>query len=60
MNAKVTIQEAEHLLQEIISEEDDRFQILMKDERKGYKSSFRSGINKRVSTKGKRKISRNV
>lgn len=35
MNAKVTIQEAEHLLQEIISEEDDRFQILMKDERKG-------------------------
>ena len=35
MNAKVTIQEAEHLLQEIMSEEDDRFQILMKDERKG-------------------------
>ena len=35
MNAKVTIQEAEHLLQEIISEEDDRFQILIKDERKG-------------------------
>ncbi|OON61837.1 ribonuclease HII, partial [Klebsiella pneumoniae] len=32
---KVTIQEAEHLLQEIISEEDDRFQILIKDERKG-------------------------
>lgn len=35
MNAKVTIQEAEHLLQEIMSEEDDRFQILIKDERKG-------------------------
>lgn len=37
---KVTIQEAEHLLQEIISEEDDRFQILMKDERKGTKAHF--------------------
>ena len=47
MNAKVTIQEAEHLLQEIMSEEDDRFQILIKDERKGYKSSFLSGINKK-------------
>ncbi|PEJ10267.1 ribonuclease HII [Bacillus wiedmannii] len=32
---KVTIQEAERLLHEIMSEEDDRFQILMKDERKG-------------------------
>ncbi len=38
---KVTIQEAEHLLQEIMSEEDDRFQILMKDERKrGTKAHF--------------------
>lgn len=44
---KVTIQEAEHLLQEIISEEDDRFQILIKDERKGVQNSFRSGINKK-------------
>lgn len=32
---KVTIQEAERLLHEIMSEEDDCFQILMKDERKG-------------------------
>lgn len=36
---KVTIQEAEHLLQEIMSEEDDRFQILIKDERKGDRKS---------------------
>lgn len=32
---KMTIQEAGCLLQEIISEEDERFQMLVKDERKG-------------------------
>lgn len=32
---KMTIQEAGCLLQEIMSEEDERFQMLVKDERKG-------------------------
>ncbi|WP_433770215.1 ribonuclease HII [Bacillus wiedmannii] len=32
---KMTIQEAECLLQEIMSEEDEHFQLLLKDERKG-------------------------
>lgn len=31
----MTIQEAENILQEIISEEDEHFQLLLKDERKG-------------------------
>ncbi len=58
---KVTIQEAEHLLQEIMSEEDDRFQILIKDERKGVQKLISKWYKqKRVSAKGKRKISRNV
>ena len=32
---KMTIKEAENVLKEIMNEEDDRFQLLMKDERKG-------------------------
>ena len=35
INAKMTIKEAENVLKEIMNEEDDRFQLLMKDERKG-------------------------
>ncbi len=31
----MTIKEAENVLKEIMNEEDDRFQLLMKDERKG-------------------------
>ncbi len=58
---KVTIQEAEHLLQEIMSEEDDRFQILMKDERKGVQKLISKWYKqKELAQKEKRKISRNV
>ncbi|MCT4570864.1 ribonuclease HII, partial [Bacillus thuringiensis] len=31
----ITIKEAENVLKEIMNEEDDRFQLLMKDDRKG-------------------------
>ncbi len=31
----MTIKEAENVLKEIMNEEDDRFQLLMKDDRKG-------------------------
>ncbi len=36
----MTIKEAENVLKEIMNEEDDRFQLLMKDERKVFKAVF--------------------
>ena len=53
----MTIKEAENVLKEIMNEEDDRFQLLMKDYRKGVqKLVLKWYKTKRVRTERKREV----
>ncbi len=52
----MTIKEAENVLKEIMNEEDDRFQLLMKDDRKGVqKLVLKWYKQKRVRTERKKR-----
>lgn len=50
---KLTIQEVACLLQEITAEADERFQLLVKDERKGVQKQIRNGASKKSMRKKK-------